>query len=273
MRQHDIKVGIIGLGHVGSHLAKQLAKSCSLVTYDIASSSEYPTSELRDCDLTMICVDTPPLPSGDININNVFNAVSRCPSKTLLVRSTVPPGTTDQIAQATGKQVLFSPAYVGETRYIAAPWDMLEKQTPYMIIGGSQNGRGEIIELLTRVYGPAMRFFQCEAAEAELIKYMENSYLATKVIFVNEFRRICSKIDLDWHTVREGWLLDSRIERDHTAAFELDPGYAGKCLPKDVLGMIRFAQESDQHFRLLETVHEINATLRQHTIAAEASEN
>jgi UDP-glucose 6-dehydrogenase len=73
---------------------------------------------------------------------------------------------------------------------------------------------------------------------------MENSYLATKVSFVNEFRRICETFDADWHTVREGWLLDPRIEPTHTAAFAHAPGFSGKCLPKDVSAIVRAAADA-----------------------------
>jgi UDPglucose 6-dehydrogenase len=73
------------------------------------------------------------------------------------------------------------------------------------------------------VLGPTKTYFQCSAIEAEIIKYMENSYLATKVSFVNEFRRICETFGADWHAVREGWLLDPRVEPTHTAAFASAP--------------------------------------------------
>ena len=66
------------------------------------------------------------------------------------------------------------------------------------------------------------------------MKYMENSYLALKVTFVNEFYEICRTFGADWHAVREGWLLDPRVERSHTAVFINQRGFGGRCLPKDV---------------------------------------
>jgi UDPglucose 6-dehydrogenase len=91
------------------------------------------------------------------------------------------------------------------------------------------------------VLGPNKTYFQCDALDAELIKYTDNAYLAVKVTFVNEMRNMADAIGADWHTVREGWLLDPRIERAHTAAFQDSPGFAGKCLPKDLAALIATA--------------------------------
>jgi len=93
-----------------------------------------------------------------------------------------------------------------------------------------------------------------------MVKYAENTYFATKVIFVNEIARLCATIGIDWHTVREGWLLDPRVERDHTAVFADAPGFGGRCLPKDLDALIAFAQnELGTTAGLLEAVRERNA--------------
>lgn len=107
-----------------------------------------------------------------------------------------------------------------------------------------------------------MRIFQCLAEEAELVKYMENRYLASKVIFVNEFRNLSDSLGLDWNTVREGWLLDPRIERDHTAAFADQQGYGGNCLPKDVAGILSFAESRGIDLTMLAAVQESNRQMQ-----------
>jgi UDPglucose 6-dehydrogenase len=83
---------------------------------------------------------------------------------------------------------------------------------------------------------------------------MENAYLAAKVSFVNEFRRICETFGADWHTVREGWLLDPRVEPAHTAAFARAPGFGGKCLPKDLCAIIHAATSTGYDPALLREV-------------------
>jgi UDP-glucose 6-dehydrogenase len=73
---------------------------------------------------------------------------------------------------------------------------------------------------------------------------------------------LSEKLGLDWHAVREGWLLDPRVERDHTAAFADDRGFDGKCLPKDVAGIVHFAQSVGVDLSLLAAAQEANGRYR-----------
>ncbi len=100
---------------------------------------------------------------------------------------------------------------------------------PFVIIGGEQDARRWFIDQMLLVLGPTKTYFQCKGLETELINYAENAFFATKITFVNEYRRVCEAFGADWHSVREDWLLDPRVERMHTAAFEGNRGFAGKC--------------------------------------------
>ena len=106
-------------------------------------------------------------------------------------------------------------------------------------------------------------YFQCTALEAELAKYAENAFIATKVTFANEFRRIVESFDADWHTVREAWLLDPRVGRMHTVAFRDEPGFGGRCIAKDVRAIV--AASADRGFPavLLEQVLSRNSEFRE----------
>ncbi len=116
----------------------------------------------------------------------------------------------------------------------------------------------------------SVRYFQCSAREAEIIKYMENAHLAAKVSFVNEFRRICEAFGADWHTVREGWLLDPRVEPAHTAAFASAPGFGRKCLPKDLNAIIRAASDAGYSPLLLREILSSNARFRSEELLVSA---
>src|SRR4249919_451265 len=116
--------------------------------------------------------------------------------------------------------------------------------------------------------GPTKRYFQCEAIDAELVKYAENAFFALKIGFVNEYRRICEAFGSDWHTVREGWLLDPRVSPMHTAAFADSPGFGGSCLPKDLLAIITAAQAAGFEAPLLRQVSASNAVIRSGGTAA-----
>lgn len=199
---------------------------------------------------------------GACDTSHVRDAVERLPVSRVLLKSTVPPGTTDLLIRATGKHICFSPEYVGESNYHHAYWPNGATDVPFVILGGDPPVRRWFIELLQPVLDPAEVYFQCSAIEAEIMKYMENAHLATKVCFVNGFRRICEIFGADWHTVREGWLLDPRVEPAHTATFGRSPGFAGKCLPKDVSVIVRAATDAGYGPALLAEVLRSNERYR-----------
>jgi len=244
-------IAIIGMGHVGRIMHDLLRPHAQIITYDTAQAQDYPTRRLAACDAAIICVDTPMGDGGACDTSHVEEALGRLSINTVLLKSTIPPGTTDRLAATTGKQICYSPEYVGESTYQHPFWSADPRNVPFVIFGGKPPVRRRFIELFQPMLGPAKIYFQCSALEAELIKYMENAYLATKVTFVNEFRKICETFEADWHTVREGWLLDPRVGRAHSAAFANAPGFGGKCLPKDVNAIIRAAAHAGYSAALL----------------------
>ncbi|TAL45380.1 MAG: UDP-glucose/GDP-mannose dehydrogenase family protein [Salinibacterium sp.] len=255
-------IGVIGRGHVGHHVIRQLSAHFAVVSYDLHDDGEYPLEALAACDFALICVDTPSLPDGSVDVSRVEAAISQIPCDLVVIRSTVPPGTTARLAKSTGKNVLFWPEYVGETQFSASSWERFSATQPFIVLGGESEARKKVIDLLLPLYGPEVRVLQCSSDEAELVKYMENSYFAAKVIFVNEFRDLSEKLGMNWHTVREGWLLDPRVERDHTVAFAEDRGFSGKCLPKDLAGILHVARQSGVPMTMLTAVQEANLAYR-----------
>jgi len=256
-----MKIGIIGMGHVGSTMRGLLRGHAQLVTYDQAADSEYPHSDLAECDFAIVCVSTPAGRGGECDVTAVHEAVKRLPVSRVLIKSTVAPGTTNHLVDATGKQICFSPEYVGQSTYFN-PLFADEAEMPFIILGGAPDTRRWFIDALLPVLGPTKTYFQCTAVEAEVIKYMENTFFATKICFVNEFWEICRALGADWHTVREGWLLDPRVEPSHTAVFAADRGFSGKCLPKDTSAIVAAARAAGYEPSLLTEVLASNDRFR-----------
>jgi nucleotide sugar dehydrogenase len=256
-----MRIGVIGLGHVGHSVVTQFSGH-DVVTYDILDRTPYPSEALASCDVAMICVDTPARHDGSADVSRVEAALAQLPCRTVLLRSTVPPGTTERLTQLTGKDICFWPEYVGETHYLGGSWEQFAARDPFVILGGEAAIRRRMIDLLQPTFGPQVRFFQCSSREAELVKYMENSYFAAKITFVNEFRLLSERLGVDWHTVREGWLLDPRVERDHSVAFADQRGFDGKCLPKDLAAILRVAEDSGLQLKMLEAVQDANRDMR-----------
>lgn len=256
------RVGILGMGHVGRNVKDLLREQVDVITYDPQFDSVYPVKDFSTCSAVVVCVDTPASEGGGCDITNVIEAVERIPIQNILLRSTVPPGTTDDLIQRTGKSICFSPEYVGESKYYNSYWPDGDRDVPFLILGGEILARRFFIDLLMPILGPTKMYFQCSAREAEIIKYMENAYLAIKTVFVAEFANICSAFAADWHAVREGWLLDPRIDRAHTAVFAGAPGFGGKCLPKDLLAIVHSSQVMGYEPRLLVEVLASNDRLK-----------
>ena len=256
------KIGLIGLGHVGKITRTSLELRSEVVTYDIAHDDNYPFDEFASCDFLVVCVNTPPSPSGAADLSQVHAAfVEMPPGVPVVLRSTVPPGTTIQLEEQYQRDVIFWPEYVGETRFIVQTMDQLDKK-PFQIFGArGSSSVSAWIDLIAETYGPLVRLYRIGPTDAEVVKYMENCFFAVKTTFVNEFRKLCDSTGADWQSVREGWLLDPRIERDHSDAFKRSPGYGGRCLPKDMAAIISCAEEFGGEMPLLKAVQKVNAAM------------
>ena len=267
-----LRIGIVGLGYVGKSVQDLFEGRADIVAWDIKDEASYPTTSFGACDFAVICVDTPPGKDGAADTRAVEKAVARMPIDRILLKSTVPPGTTDRIAAETGKSICFWPEYIGESRYHNPYFPSAIIDVPFAILGGTPSTRQWFIDRLLPFLGPTKTYFQCSAREAELIKYAENAFFAMKITFVNELRRMSEAFGADWHTVREGWLLDPRVGPMHTAAFHDQPGFSGKCLPKDLTAIIAAARGVGYQAALLEAVKERNEFFRQAEVAPDTGE-
>jgi UDPglucose 6-dehydrogenase len=165
------------------------------------------------------------------------------------------------LEETTVKDILFIPEYFGETKNHLL--NDLGNRT-FFVIGGRLEVREKIINLFKYLFDSGkMHFCLVDSTTAEIIKYMENSYLATKVVFCEEFFRICKSFGVDYNQAREGWLLDPRIEPSHTfVRKDGNPGFGGKCLPKDVSAIIYAAEKAGYTPSLLKAMLEYNKKIR-----------
>jgi UDPglucose 6-dehydrogenase len=129
---------------------------------------------------------------------------------------------------------------------------------PDRVVLGVETKRSE--DVLKRIYEPLYLietpFVITNLETAELIKYANNAFLATKISFINEMANLCEAVGGDVVSLAKGIGLDGRIGRKFLHA---GPGYGGSCFPKDTLALIRIAQEQGTPSRIVETVVEVNA--------------
>lgn len=257
-----MKVAVIGLGRVGRSVQELFGRHHEVVAWDSCTGDPYPKPDLAGCDFAVVSVGTPRGPDGAADLSGVRDAVARVPVERVLLKSTVPPGTTDGLVCETGKQIVHWPEYVGESVYVNPYFPVDIAETPFVILGGEPAARHWFIDRLIPILGPTKTYFQCTSRESEVIKYAENAFFATKITYANELRRICEALGADWHTVREGWVLDPRVNPMHTAAFTDPPGFGGRCLPKDLDALIHSARAAGYAPALLEQVRASNDVFR-----------
>lgn len=229
------KVVICGFGYVGKGMQTVFPEAA---IYDPPAGYPDLNERRRFAELAIICVPTPSLPDGRCDTSIVEQVIRELPEETLiLIKSTVPPGTTDRLRFTTGRRLVFSPEYMGEGGYWVPP-EFPDPRTPlshrFMILGGDPPDCTQIADIFARRMGPATRFRFMRAAEAEAVKYFENAFLALKVVYANEMRRFCDEHGLNYYHVREGWLDDPRVGVSHSLSFAAKRFFDGKCLPKDL---------------------------------------
>jgi len=262
-------VAIVGMGYVGQAMSTVFpdAEQYDSKWFDLRPGPSQ--AELRErvngCELCVVCVPTPKAEGGACNLDAVEEVVQWVRSSLILIKSAVCPGTTDRLRKETGKRIVVSPEYIGESRYYV-PDRYLDPRNPlkheFLILGGEDADCEAVADIFAPVVGPACRIRIMSAVEAEIVKYAENSFFAAKVAFANELRDICTAYGASWHRVREGWIDDPRVGPMHTAVFPRDRGFGGKCYPKDLEALVHSARNRDVRVPVLEGVLESNRLRR-----------
>lgn len=249
------KIGIVGFGHVGKAM-KELFKDAVIFDDPLSLGSK---EEINECDAAFICVPTPSNADGSCNTDIVESTIAWLETPVIIIRSTVYVGFTDAMSEKYGKEIVFQPEYYGET--VSHPYSDL-KMRSWLTFGGTKKGINMAINVYKDVINSSVAIYQASAKEAELAKYMENAFFATKVTFCNEFFDIAQGLGVDYNIVRELWLADERIGRYHTFVYEQNRGFGGSCLPKDIAAIIFQSEQNGVHSSFLESVVEKNKEFR-----------
>ncbi len=207
---------------------------------------------LAGAEFAFIAVGTPQGSGGQADLAALDGALYRLPpSMPVIIRSTVPPGTTDRVAK--DRIAVHVPEFMQERPDGAwrEPGDV-----PFMILGGSEQAREFFLPVLLRLACPVVFIARCTAIEAELVKYTANCWLAVQVTFANEMARVCAAAGAGWERVREAWLEDPRASASHTKVE--GPGFGGRCLPKDLSALIAASREAGYDPGFLRAVQDAN---------------
>ncbi len=244
-------VQIIGMGIVGKAQAKVMEKlGHSVAGCDIKSGIwdgiKIHEKPILDADLTFICSSENSVPGV---IENLIMSKVHNP---YVIKSTVPPGTTQAAMLKHGVHICHNPEFLREDTSIE---DALNQR--FVIIGECCAEHGN---QLAKLYEPlGAKIIRTRPDTSEMAKLVLNNYLATLITFWNEIHEICSTLNLDTKEVAELVKNDSRVS-SYGAAFFGKP-FGGKCLPKDLNQTLNICCSKGNFPRLLGTVKEINTQL------------
>ena len=217
---------------------------------------------VRRSELIFIAVGTPPNPDGSADLSAVW-AVADGIAEALdhacivVVKSTVPVGTSAKVAERIGAKTSQSFQIANNPEFLREGLAIDDFNRPDRVVVGVD--RPETGEVLRELYLPFLRtnnpFIVTDLQTSELIKYVSNAMLATKISFINEMANVCEVLGADGDQMRRGVCADRRIGIEFMFP---GIGYGGSCLPKDVPALYHTAGEHGYDCHLLKAVHEVN---------------
>lgn len=261
MMSKKYNVGIIGNGFVGEAQAFAFSPTSFVKIYDIdKNKSTHSLDEVNKCDFIFVCVPTPMYENGSQDtsyIQKVFDKAVVGP--VYIIKSTVLPGTTKNLAKKNKKlKIVFSPEFLTERN---AKLDMMTQSR--VIIGGDPILTRKVRRLF-EIRFMNKNIIETDSDTAELIKYMNNTFFATKVSIMNEFKLLSDKIGANWQDAIFGFASDGRVGDSHLHVPGHDGkfGYGGTCFPKDVNAIISLAKKLNVELNTIEGGWKTNLKLR-----------
>ena len=263
-------IGIIGQGFVGNAIYQKFKNYFEVLTFDLDSKLCNSTLEniCDRCETIFVCLPTPMNEDGSCCTNIVEDVLKDIEiltsfeqkEKTIVLKSTVSPGVTKKWnTEFNFLNIVFNPEFLTEANAV----NDFENQSR-IILGGPRPQTTKLKQIYSKVF-PKAHIIKTDSTHAEMVKYLTNSFLATKVSFANEIYQICNKLKIDYDKVVEYAVLDDRLGKSHWAVPgpDGDFGFGGHCLPKDLSALIHIAMQLNTETNVLNAVEETNDVVRQ----------
>ncbi len=262
-------IGIIGQGFVGNAVYQKFKNFYEVLTYDLDESKCNSTKEelFNQCGYIFVCLPTPMNKDGSCNIDIIDKVLDELDlladnhetARTIIVKSTVPPGTTEKWNDRFHSlNVIFSPEFLTERNAVE---DFNNQDR--IILGGPRPHTSEVKRIFSKVF-PKARIIKTNSNYAEMVKYLTNAFLATKVSFANEIYKICEKVGADYDKVIEYATLDERLGNSHwqVPGYDGDFGFGGHCFPKDLSALLHVSNKLDTVNNVLTAAMKTNDKVR-----------
>jgi nucleotide sugar dehydrogenase len=257
------KIGIVGLGFVGGAVRDAMEGSCDLVLVDKDTSRGPNTfADLHNCEGIFVCVPTPQSDDGTCDTSTLEWVLEQLKDYdgVIISKCTAPPLVYKALNE-TYKNLVHAPEFLtaanakqdyfnGKFAFIGGRVKAYLNQARDIIVWGQPG----IVDNITF----------CSIEEAALAKYTINTFLATKISFMNEMWQLCQSIGADYATVARMVIQDHRIGRSHMQVPGPDGqfGFGGMCFPKDTAALLKFARDADLEMNVLNAAVKKNTLLR-----------
>lgn len=269
-----MKILIIGQGYVGAGAKRMFERRYEVETVDPVAQADYKEIPDKKYDLAVIAVPTEMKDNGQCDTSIVEEVVAEVKAEVILIKSTIKVGTTDQLKQKYKQRLVFSPEFMGEGNYHST-YDFHTEmyKTPWIILGGDENDTLYVHDIMLPIVGPEKEWHFLTAREAEMTKYMENTYFGTKVAFANEMYEMSQHFGCNFEKVRQAWAADPRVDIMHTAVFPDKRGFDGKCLPKDINAFVESSIDHGYNPQLIQEVLRTNERITKGRVKKKVSDN
>ena len=277
-----MQIGIVGQGYVGTALKEGMSQHYDVETFDInpnLRTKDNVKDLIKSVSITFVCVPTPMRKDGSCDtsivesvVKDIDGAQQWCLDSMLnsgiepvekrtivVIKSTIPPGTTNRLNKKyKNVQIVFNPEFLTEANFI----DDFKNQDR-IIIGGPRPASTKVRQLFYKAF-PKAHIIKTGSKTAEMVKYMTNTFLATKVSFANEMYNICSRLGIDYDKVVEYSTYDERLGKSHWAVPGPDGhyGFGGSCFPKDINALIKVADDLSVSNNVLCSAWDTNLQVR-----------
>jgi UDPglucose 6-dehydrogenase len=217
---------------------------------------------IKDAEIIFLALPTPPGEDGSADLSYILGVADHLGKiikdyKVIVDKSTVPVGTAEKVTAVIAKNAKVDFAVVSNPEFLREGFAVSDFLKPDRVVIGTSDDRAK--KIMESLYKPFVRqgnpIFFMDEKSAELTKYAANSFLATKITFMNEIANFCELVGADVDKVRIGIGSDSRIGKRF-----LFPGigYGGSCFPKDVQALSQSGKENNFNFQILEAVIKVN---------------
>lgn len=257
------KIGIIGFGFVGGAIANAFDGYATLVIMDPAKGHNATYEDLIECSGIFICVPTPQDDDGTCDTSILGEILcdlqSRKYTGVIISKCTAPPDWYESL-NILYPNLIHAPEFLTAAK---ANQDYINGK--FAFIGGRVQAYQREAERIIRLSQQNLEsVVQCTAAEAAMAKYAINTFMATKVVFMNELENLCSTTGVDYNNVARMIKEDSRIGRSHLQVPGPDGafGFGGACFPKDTSALLKFAEQHNVALNVLDVAIKKNTLLR-----------